>query len=65
MVVRMPFLNVGLWSNDAAHIQVSLPSSVKPLHKGDCTQYIGDTQLTVPLLGLVNVIAMPTCLQTH
>lgn len=34
MVMCMPFLNVGPWSNDAAHIQVSFPSSVKPLHIG-------------------------------
>lgn len=65
MVMRMPVLDVGPWSNDAAHIQVNLPSSVKPLHIEGYTQCIGDTQLTVPLLGLVNVLAVPTCLQTH
>lgn len=65
MVMCMPFLDVGVWSNDAAHIRVSLPSLVKPLHIEGYTQCIGDTQLTVPLLGLVNVLAIPTCLQTH
>lgn len=65
MVVGMPFLDVGPWSNDAAHIQVSLSFLVKPLHIGGYTQCLADTQLTVPLLGLVNVLAMPTSLQTH
>lgn len=65
MVVGILFLDVGPWSNHGAHIQVSLPFSVKPLHIGGYTQCIADTQLTVPLLGFVNVLAMPTCLQSH
>lgn len=58
------FFHVGPWSDDAAHIQGGLPSSVKPLWTVGYTQCVGDTQFTVSLLG-VNAQAMPTCLPSH